>query len=113
MDKPKPMKRINRVNCKLSENDTLNLENTLLSFNGPIGQEQAWAVCHQTAKSLSQLGSNQLQELTSLNQILLHREGHVLLDLHQGKFFMKYHKINFMLLIVKFLFSRFRSKLFI
>ncbi|XP_011310088.1 protein spire isoform X2 [Fopius arisanus] len=77
---PRAMKR-SRVQCKLREDDTLNLEETLLSFNGPIGQEQAWAVCHQTAKFLSQLPSARLQELHSLSQILLHKDGHVLLDL--------------------------------
>ncbi|XP_057337314.1 protein spire isoform X4 [Microplitis mediator] len=81
MDKPIPKPRTRRLNCRLNCDDTLNLEDTLLSFNGPIGQEQAWAVCHQTAKCLAALGPNKLQELTRLTQILLHKEGYVLLDL--------------------------------
>ncbi|XP_015120272.1 protein spire isoform X1 [Diachasma alloeum] len=76
--------RRSRGQCKLSDNDTMTLEETLLSFNGPIGQEQAWAVCHQTAKFLSQLPSNRLQELQSLSQIHLHKEGHILLELPVG-----------------------------
>ncbi|KAF7990778.1 hypothetical protein HCN44_000583 [Aphidius gifuensis] len=68
------------INCKL-KNDTLNLEQTLKTLDGPIGQDQTWAVCHQTAKCLSKLPSNNLQELTNLNQIILHKEGHVSLDL--------------------------------
>ncbi|CAG5107779.1 Similar to spir: Protein spire (Drosophila melanogaster) [Cotesia congregata] len=79
--KPVPKPRTRRLNCKLNCDDTLNLEDTLLAFNGPIGQEQAWAVCHQTAKYLATLGPNNFQELTHLNQILLHKEGYVLLDL--------------------------------
>lgn len=84
MDKPIPKPRTRRLNCRLNCDDTLNLEDTLLSFNGPIGQEQAWAVCHQTAKCLAALGPNKLQELTRLTQILLHKEGYVLLDLPTG-----------------------------
>ncbi|XP_074103484.1 spire type actin nucleation factor isoform X3 [Cotesia typhae] len=79
--KPVPKPRTRRLNCKLNCDDTLNLEDTLLSFNGPIGQEQAWAVCHQTAKYLATLGPNNFQELTHLNQILLHKEGYVVLNL--------------------------------
>lgn len=83
--KPVPKPRTRRLNCKLNCDDTLNLEDTLLSFNGPIGQEQAWAVCHQTAKYLATLGPNNFQELTHLNQILLHKEGYVILDLPASK----------------------------
>lgn len=83
-NRPKPMKRTRRMNCRLSDDDTLTLENALLSFNGPIPQEQAWAVCHQTAKSLCLLAPHHLHELSNLNQILLHKDGHILLGLPKG-----------------------------
>ncbi|XP_034942449.1 protein spire isoform X2 [Chelonus insularis] len=79
--RPTPIKRTRKMNCRLSNDGTLNLEETLLSFNEPIGLEQAWAICHQSAKCLLQLGPNNLQELTQLSQILLHKDGHVLLDI--------------------------------
>lgn len=76
--------RTKHINCKL-KNDRLNLEHTLKTLDGPIGQDQTWAVCHQTARCLSKLPSNSLQELTTLNQIILHKEGHVSLELFTGK----------------------------
>lgn len=78
-----PTAKLKRTACTLKY-DTLNLEDILFSFNGPIGQEQAWAVCHQTAKVLSKLPSYHLQELTCLNQIILHTDGNVVLNLHTG-----------------------------
>ncbi|XP_076238699.1 spire type actin nucleation factor isoform X2 [Calliopsis andreniformis] len=75
-----------RTKCKLDANGRLNLKNILLSFNAPISQEQAWALCYQTAKSLSRLPDNNFYELTELSQIVLHKDGDVWLgDLIESK----------------------------
>lgn len=66
-----------RPKCKLDVNGRLNLEDILLSFNGPVNQEQAWALCYQTAKSLSRLSENNFYEITELSQIVLHKDGDV------------------------------------
>ncbi|XP_033179750.1 protein spire isoform X2 [Bombus impatiens] len=68
---------IKRSRCKLDANGRLNLKDILLSFNGPISQEQAWALCYQTAKSLSRLSENNFYELSELSQIVLHKDGDV------------------------------------
>ncbi|XP_076753537.1 spire type actin nucleation factor isoform X2 [Xylocopa sonorina] len=66
-----------RPKCKLDANGRLNLKDILLSFNGPVSQEQAWALCYQTAKSLSHFPENGLHELSDLSQIVLHKDGDV------------------------------------
>ncbi|KAG7207868.1 hypothetical protein KM043_009465 [Ampulex compressa] len=66
-----------RVRCKLDPNDRLNLRDILLSFNGPVSQEQGWALCYQTAKCLSQMPDNKYYELSELSEIVLHKDGDV------------------------------------
>lgn len=78
------MKRSRRGNCKLNANDCLNLHDMLVCFDGPISREQAWALCHQTARTLSDLPSENLRLLSELSQILLHKDGHIFLDLPKG-----------------------------
>ncbi|XP_043792615.1 protein spire isoform X2 [Apis laboriosa] len=73
----KKVKQMKRSKCKLDANDRLNLKDILLSFNGPVSQEQAWALCYQTAKSLSCLPGNNFYELSELSQIVLHKDGDV------------------------------------
>lgn len=74
-----------RPKCKLDANGRLNLKDILLSFNGPVNQEQAWALCYQTAKSLSRLSENNFYEITELSQIVLHKDGDVWLGDLIGK----------------------------
>ncbi|KAK1128791.1 hypothetical protein K0M31_019940 [Melipona bicolor] len=69
--------KMKRPKCKLDANGRLNLEDILLSFNGPVNQEQAWALCYQTAKSMSRLSENNFYEITELSQIVLHKDGDV------------------------------------
>ncbi|XP_006570243.1 protein spire isoform X3 [Apis mellifera] len=73
----KKVKQMKRSKCKLDANGRLNLKDILLSFNGPVSQEQAWALCYQTAKSLSCLPGNNFYELSELSQIVLHKDGDV------------------------------------
>ncbi|XP_033219306.1 protein spire isoform X1 [Belonocnema kinseyi] len=78
------MKRTRKPKCKLNSNDCLNLKDILLSFNGPISQEQAWALCYQATKSFLNLSQNQFCELSDLSHILLHKDGHVCMDFEKG-----------------------------
>ncbi|KAI4497209.1 hypothetical protein M0802_007693 [Mischocyttarus mexicanus] len=66
--------------CKLDEKGRLNLHNILSSFNGPVGEEQAWALCYQAAKTLSSLPHNKCYKLSKLSQIFLHKDGNVFID---------------------------------
>ncbi|XP_015177344.1 PREDICTED: protein spire isoform X2 [Polistes dominula] len=66
--------------CKLDEKGRLNLHNILSSFNGPVGEEQAWALCYQAAKTLSSLPQNKCYKLCKLSQIFLHKDGDVVID---------------------------------
>ncbi|XP_076279009.1 spire type actin nucleation factor isoform X2 [Lasioglossum baleicum] len=69
-----------RLICKLDANGRLNLKDILLSFNGPVSQERAWALCYQTARSLSNLPDKNFYEILDLSQIVLHKDGDVWLD---------------------------------
>ncbi|XP_076642892.1 spire type actin nucleation factor isoform X4 [Halictus rubicundus] len=66
--------------CKLDANGRLNLKDILLSFNEPVSQERAWALCYQTARSLSNLPDKNFYEISDLSQIVLHKDGDVWLD---------------------------------
>ncbi|XP_017794860.1 PREDICTED: protein spire isoform X3 [Habropoda laboriosa] len=82
----KEEKTTKRPKCELDGNGRLNLKDILRSFNGPVNQEQAWALCYQTAKSLSRLPDNNFYELSELSQIVLHKDGDVWLgDLIDSK----------------------------
>ncbi|XP_015432782.1 PREDICTED: protein spire [Dufourea novaeangliae] len=75
-----------RSKCKLDASGRLNLRDILVSFNGPVSQEQAWALCYQTAKSLSRMPGNSFYEISELSQIVLHKDGDVWLgDLIESK----------------------------
>ena len=78
------LRRNRKGNCKLNADDSLSLQDILHCFNSPISREQAWALCHQTAKSLSYLPRNDLRELTDASQILLHKDGHIFIDFPKG-----------------------------
>lgn len=53
----------------------------LKSFNGPVNEEQAWAICYQVIKSIvsssSHEHSNQLRTLASHNDLLVQKDGSV------------------------------------
>ncbi|KAK2584213.1 hypothetical protein KPH14_006633 [Odynerus spinipes] len=66
--------------CKLDEEGRLNLLDILLTFDGPVGEEQAWALYYQAAKTLSRLPQNKCYKLSKLSQIFLHQDGDVLID---------------------------------
>ncbi|XP_012266116.2 protein spire isoform X1 [Athalia rosae] len=76
--------------CKLNHDNCLSLQDILKSFNGPISQEQAWALCYQCAKCFKTAlqpslpgtiatGRNPtgLCDVTELSHVLLHKDGDV------------------------------------
>ncbi|XP_043273153.1 protein spire isoform X2 [Venturia canescens] len=77
------IRRMRRGNCKLNSNDGLSLHDVLQCFNGPISREQAWALCHQTVKTLLRLPYDEMREITEFSQIILHKDGHVVLELQK------------------------------
>lgn len=66
--------------CKLDSHGCLNLKDILLIFDSPVSQERAWALCYQTAKSLSSLTQNKFYEVSEFSQIVLHKDGNIRLD---------------------------------
>lgn len=66
-----------RPECKLDSEGHLTLFDILSSLNGPLKTEQAWAVCHQAAKYLSTCSKDNYPQVTSLDNILLHKEGDI------------------------------------
>ena len=57
------------------------LSNILQSFNGPVNEEQAWAICYQVLKSIASSSShehsNQLRTLASPSDLLVQKDGSV------------------------------------
>lgn len=79
------MKKTKKPKCKLDSNDCLNLKDILLSFNGPISQEQAWALCYQAAKTFLNLSQNEFCTISDSSQILLRKDGKVQVDFDKGE----------------------------
>lgn len=57
------------------------LSDILQSFNGPVNEEQAWAICYQVIKSITSSSchehSNQLRTLASPSDLLVQKDGSV------------------------------------
>ncbi|XP_065200343.1 protein spire isoform X2 [Planococcus citri] len=66
--------------CMLDEEDSVALSDILISFNGPINEEHAWALCYQCAKCFKNSYSKEYEKcrlVKELDQVKLHREGYV------------------------------------
>lgn len=66
--------------CKLDENECVSLLDILISFNAPINEEHAWALCYQCAKCFQnalQSDRGMCRVVTELEQVVLHRDGNV------------------------------------
>ncbi|XP_054281975.1 protein spire-like isoform X1 [Macrosteles quadrilineatus] len=69
-----------RSKCRLSGKGCVSLLDILISFNAPINEEHAWALCFQCAicfKNALQTERAKCRVVTELDQVLLHRDGHV------------------------------------
>lgn len=70
----KPMK------CKLDADECVSLSDILISFNAPISEEHAWALCYQCAKCFKNAytkNRDKCRLVKKLDQVLLHKEGYV------------------------------------
>lgn len=66
--------------CKLDENDCVSLLDILISFNAPINEEHAWALCYQCAKCFKNALHSDREKcrvVSELQHVLLHRDGQV------------------------------------
>ncbi|XP_039311024.1 protein spire isoform X2 [Solenopsis invicta] len=69
-----------RPKCKLDLHGCLNLQDILLMFDSPVNQERAWALCYHIANNLSRLTDNKFYEISEFSQIILHKDGDILLE---------------------------------
>ena len=64
--------------CMMDQNGCVSLAKILNAFNEPINEEQAWAVCHQSAKFLRRHNSK-YYEIEHLSDLLIHKDGRVVI----------------------------------
>ncbi|XP_071447696.1 protein spire isoform X2 [Hetaerina americana] len=71
--------------CSLNAEDCVSLQDILLSFNAPINEEHAWALCYQCAKCFKNTfdradGDEKLKKcylVSQLDHVMLHKDGQV------------------------------------
>nr|XP_018900947.1 PREDICTED: protein spire-like [Bemisia tabaci] len=66
--------------CKLDQNKCVSLSDILISFNAPISEEHAWALCYQCAKCFKQgweSDRDKCKLVSELDHVLIHQDGHV------------------------------------
>ncbi|CAB0008172.1 unnamed protein product, partial [Nesidiocoris tenuis] len=66
--------------CMLDEDHCVSLKDILLSFNAPISEEHAWALCYQCAKCFRNAMRTDREKcsiVASISEILIHRDGQV------------------------------------
>ncbi|RWS30238.1 protein spire-like protein [Leptotrombidium deliense] len=72
----------NGDSCKhsvsLDADNCLSLASILEAFNGPINEEQAWALCYQTAKCIQSVHQKyQLYSISDAKYMFVHKDGSV------------------------------------
>lgn len=71
---------IEPVKCKLDDDECVSLSDILVSFNGPISEEHAWALCYQCAKCFKNAYAKNREKcrlVKKLDQVILHKDGYV------------------------------------
>lgn len=66
--------------CILDDKGCVSLMDILISFNAPISEEHAWALCYQCAKCFKnalQSDREKCKVVTDLDHVLIHRDGQV------------------------------------
>uniref|UniRef100_A0A0K8SDD1 KIND domain-containing protein n=1 Tax=Lygus hesperus TaxID=30085 RepID=A0A0K8SDD1_LYGHE len=74
------MEEDSQQKCMLDENHCVSLRDILVSFNSPLTEEHAWALCYQCAKcfrNAMRTDRGKCRVVTDLSQVLIHRDGHV------------------------------------
>lgn len=66
--------------CKLDENDCVSLINIIKSFNTPVSEEHAWALCYQCAKCFKnafERDPNRCRVVKNLEEVRIHKDGFI------------------------------------
>ena len=66
--------------CSVDSNGCVALKDILISFDGPITEQQAWALCHQCAKCFKnafEIDRERCLDVSKLEHVLIHRDGQV------------------------------------
>jgi len=66
--------------CSVDSNGCVTLQDILISFNAPITEQHAWALCHQCAKCFKNAIETDRERcciVSKLEHVLIHREGQV------------------------------------
>ncbi|XP_025412027.1 protein spire homolog 1 isoform X2 [Sipha flava] len=66
--------------CKLDNNDCVSLINIIKSFNTPVSEEHAWALCYQCAKCFKnafEREPNRCRVVKNLEEVRIHKDGFI------------------------------------
>lgn len=66
--------------CKLDDNDCVSLVNIIKSFNTPVSEEHAWALCYQCAKCFKnafEREPNRCRVVKNLEEVRIHKDGFI------------------------------------
>lgn len=66
--------------CKLDDNDCVSLVNIIKSFNTPVSEEHAWALCYQCAKCFKNAFDrepNRCRVVKKLEEVRIHKDGFI------------------------------------
>ncbi|XP_067007598.2 protein spire [Anabrus simplex] len=66
--------------CSLDINGCVTLQDILISFNAPINEQHAWALCYQCAKCFKNAMQSDRERcciVSELEHVLIHKDGHV------------------------------------
>lgn len=66
--------------CKLDQDDCVSLANIIKSFNTPVSEEHAWALCYQCAKCFKNAfehDPNRCRVVKNLEEVRIHKDGFI------------------------------------
>lgn len=66
--------------CSLDSNGCVTLQDILISFNAPITEQHAWALCYQCAKCFKnaiETDRGRCRVVSKVEHVLIHKEGQV------------------------------------
>jgi len=66
--------------CKLDNNDCVSLVHIIKSFNTPVSEEHAWALCYQCAKCFKNAfehDPNRCRVVKNLEEVRIHKDGFI------------------------------------
>jgi spire-like protein len=66
--------------CTLDSNGCVTLQDILISFNAPITEQHAWALCYQCAKCFKnamEIDRGRCYIVSKLDHVFIHKDGQV------------------------------------